>query len=334
VIPVRTGGAEGAGDAADPGAGRSFSFLVNPASGGGAAPGAVVPVARLLRDAGARVEVTYSPGPGAMAALVDEAVGRGDAVVAVGGDGMLSSVAGLVAAAAGTLGILPAGRGNDFARVLGVPDDVEGRARLLLEGQVRRLDLLALALPGAEPRLVAGSVYAGVDARAAEIVDASRRVPRRLQYPLAALRALATYRPARYRLVVDGVAREVDAATVVVANSACYGQGMRIAPDARVDDGRLDVVVIEAASRLELMRSLPKVYDGSHVDLPEVTVLTGHRVELSADCRVRSGAGAGAGAPRPAVPLGGDGEPLGTLPALDADPAVIELLPAALAAIC
>nr|WP_218851597.1 diacylglycerol kinase family protein [Nocardioides panaciterrulae] len=303
--------------------------MVNPAAGGGAAPGAVVPVARLLREAGARVDVTYSPGPGAMAGLVEEAVGRGDVVVAVGGDGMLSSLAGLVAAADGVLGILPAGRGNDFARALGLPDDVEGRARLLLRAPVRRVDLLALSLPGAppggRPRLVAGSVYAGVDARAAEIVDRSRRIPRRLQYPLAALRALATYRPARYRLVLDGTVHDIEAATVVVANSPCYGQGMRIAPDARVDDGRLDVVVIEAASRPALMRALPKVYDGSHVHLPEVTVLTGHRVELSAD------AGPAAA---PGVPLGGDGEPLGTLPALGGEPARVDLLPAALALIC
>ncbi|GAA2149994.1 diacylglycerol kinase family protein [Nocardioides koreensis] len=296
---------------------RSFTFLVNPASGGGAAPDAVVPVARLLREAGATVDVTYSPGPKAMVSLVGEAVGRGDVVVSVGGDGMLSSLAGLVADGGGTLAVLPAGRGNDFARMLGLPADPVGQARLLLEGSVRRVDLLSLSLPGAPPRVVAGSVYSGVDARAAELVDRAHRLPRRLQYPYAALRSLATYRPGRYRVSVDGVEREHSAATVVVANSAYYGQGMKIAPAAAVDDGRLDVVVIEAASRLELMRSLPKVYDGSHVALPEVTVLTGTRVELRARSRMP-------------VPVGGDGEPLGVLPGLGDDPATVELLPGAL----
>ncbi|MDP2772382.1 MAG: acylglycerol kinase family protein, partial [Nocardioides sp.] len=102
---------------------RSFSFLVNPASGGGAAPEAVVPVAQQLRSAGATVDVTYSPGPKAMDALVEAAVARGDIVVSVGGDGMLSSLAGAVSRRGGTLGLLPAGRGNDFARMLGIPDD-------------------------------------------------------------------------------------------------------------------------------------------------------------------------------------------------------------------
>jgi diacylglycerol kinase family enzyme len=296
---------------------RSFTFLVNPASGGGAAPAAVVPVARILRDHGASVDVTYSPGPRAMGALVAAAVKKGDVVVSVGGDGMLSSLAGLVSAAGGTLGVVPAGRGNDFARMLGLPSDPASVAALLLDGEVRDVDLVCLTLPGGEPRLVAGSVYSGVDARAGEIVDRAQWLPRKLQYPWAALRSLATYSPARYVVSVDGVESSYDAANVVVANSAYYGSGMKIAPAAAVSDGILDVVVIEAASKLALMRSLPKVYDGGHVSLPEVTVLTGARVELRAT------------GVRP-VPVGGDGEPLGQLPPLTGAPAVVEVRPGAL----
>jgi diacylglycerol kinase (ATP) len=301
---------------------RSFTFLVNPASGGGAAPGAVVPVARRLRDAGATVDVTYSPGPHAMQGLVAAAVDRGDVVVSVGGDGMLSSLAGLVSATGGSLGIVPAGRGNDFARMLGLPDSAEEQARLLLEGQARAVDLLAVSGLGSGRRLVAGSVYAGVDARAAEIVDRATWLPRSLQYPYAALRSLATYQPGRYRVAVDGIEHEYAAATVVVANSAYYGSGMQIAPPAAVEDGVLDVVVIEAAGRLALMRSLPKVYDGAHVALPEVTLLSGKRVEVR-------------GTGRAPIPVGADGEPLGQLPAFGApDPAVVEVVPGALSVIC
>ena len=300
---------------------RSFSFLVNPSSGGGAAPGAVVPVARLLREAGATVDVTYSPGPHAMVELVDQAVARGDVVVSVGGDGMLSSLAGPVADRDGTVGMVPAGRGNDFARMLGLPEEPEALAQVLLEGTVRSIDLLAVTGVAPGRRLVAGSVYAGVDARAAEIVDRATWLPRSLQYPYAALRSLATYQPGHYRVSVDGVEHEYAAATVVVANSAYYGSGMKIAPAASVEDGTLDVVVIEAASRIALMRSLPKVYDGAHVQLPEVTVLTGTRVEVR-------------GTSRTPIPVGADGEPLGPLPGLDAAPAVVEVLPGALPILC
>lgn len=295
--------------------GRAFSFLINPVSGGGAAAAAVVPVARILRDAGAGVEVTYSTGPQATVDVVEAAVARGDVVVSVGGDGMLSSLAGQVSALGGTLGIVPAGRGNDFARMLGLPSDPADLAKVLLEGTPTSTDLLALRLGDAAPRVVAGSVYAGVDAIAGEIVDKVRWMPRKLQYPYAALHSLATYRPIAATVVVDGEVLEVQAATVVVANSAYYGSGMKIAPTASVDDGLLDVVVIEAASRRGLMKSLPKVYDGSHVEHAEVQVRRGRSVTISGT---------------PTVPMGGDGEPLGHLPATTAAAARIDILPGAL----
>lgn len=296
---------------------RAFAFLVNPAAGGGAAPDAVVPVARVLREHGATVEVTYSPGPKATAALVDRAVAAGQVVVAVGGDGMVASLAGPVAARDGILGLIPAGRGNDFARMLGLPEDPTGQAEVLLTATPRAVDLLTWGRPGAEVRVVAGSVYAGVDARAAAIVDRSHWLPGFAQYPVAAVRALLAYRPAHYRVAVDGVVSEHEAATVVVANSRYYGKGMKIAPAAELSDGLLDVIVIEAESKRALLRALPSVYDGGHVELPAVHVRRGTRVELSADAAT-------------AVPVGGDGEPLGTLPGLDEEPAVVALAPAAL----
>ncbi|GAB4006457.1 diacylglycerol/lipid kinase family protein [Nocardioides ultimimeridianus] len=297
---------------------RSFSFLVNPMSGGGAGPRVVVPLARALREAGAEVEVSYTTTAAESPALVGEAVARGAVVVSVGGDGMLSSVAGAVMDADGVLAVVPAGRGNDFARMLDVPTDPEGQLRLLLEGAERRIDLLRTTSGDGTTAVVAGSVYAGVDARASEIVDRSRWMPSKLQYPTAAVRALAAYRPVQAVLEVDGVRTTHRAATVVIANSRYYGKGMAIAPAASVSDGLLDVVVIEAASRLELIRSLPKVYDGGHVDLPEVTVLTGRQVRLS-------GAYVGGGP----VPVGADGEQQAPLPAGPAA-LTVDLLPGAL----
>lgn len=297
---------------------RSFAFLVNPSSGGGAAPRVVVPLARALREAGAEVEVTYTTSAAETPALVEAAVAAGAVVVSVGGDGMLSSVAGSVASLGGVLAMVPAGRGNDFARMLEIPHDTAAQAALLLSGAECAIDLLRVTQADGSSYVVAGSVYAGVDARAAEIVDRSHWLPSKLQYPYAAVRALATYRPVECVLEVDGVRTEHQAATVVVANSSFYGKGMAIAPAAVVDDGLLDVVVIEAASHLDLIRSLPKVYDGSHVALDEVTVLTGRQVRLSG--RHRGGA---------AVPVGADGEALGALPAGADLPLTVELLPGA-----
>lgn len=273
---------------------RSFTFLVNPASGGGSGSAAVVPVARILREAGCTVEVTYSPGPEACRELVADAAARGDVVVAVGGDGMVASLAGAVLEAGAVLGILPSGRGNDFARQLGVGSTPDEVAATLLTADPRRVDVIDV-----DGRVAVGSVYAGVDSLASELVDRAHRLPRKSQYPYAAVRSLVEFRPTTFGVVVDGTAHRLEAYTVVVANSGYYGCGMHIAPDAVVDDGILDVVVVGAASKLRLVRSLPKLYAGTHVAMPEVVVLRGRTVSISAG--------------RP-IAAYGDGERLGPLP--------------------
>ena len=225
--------------------------------------------------------------------LVDAAVGRGDVVVSVGGDGMLSSLAGLVAAP----GRHPRGRPRrprqrlrpdarparrpgsarrgcccDAAPRAGRParPSRSGRGRGRADG--RRLGLRRRRRPRGRDRRP-GATW----------------LPRKLQYPYAALRSLATYRPGRYVVVGRRRGAEYDAATVVVANSAYYGKGMQIAPARR---GRRRASSTSSSSRpprgCALMRSLPKVYDGAHVELPEVTVLRGHAGSSSRGRRSRA----------------------------------------------
>jgi YegS/Rv2252/BmrU family lipid kinase len=273
---------------------RSFAFLVNPASGGGAAPAAVVPVARILREAGSSVDVTYSPGPAACRALVAQAVARGDVVVAVGGDGMVASLAGAVVEAGGVLGIVPSGRGNDFARQLGIPTDPAAVADVLRAGRIRHVDVL-----DSGGRVVLGSVYAGVDSAANAIANARARVPGALVYPYGAVRALITFRPAGFRIGIDGVEWSARGYSVVVANSGFYGAGMHIVPTAEVDDGLLDVLVIPDSSRWTLIASMREVYSGTHLRRPDVEVRRGREVELAID--------------RP-VPVYADGEPFTDAP--------------------
>jgi diacylglycerol kinase (ATP) len=276
---------------------RRFRVLVNPLSGGGAAPAKVAAVALLLEQAGASVTVVPAESAEQTCAAARDAVTAGELVVAAGGDGMLASVAGTVAEAGGTLGIVPSGRGNDFARMLRLAGDPEGVARCLLEGDARSVDVIEVT-GGGDPVVVVGSLYAGVDSLASEIVDRSRRLPAALQYPSAAVRALATYRPRPFTVTVDGVTHHQEAFNVVVANSGYYGSGMHIAPMADVQDGELDVVVLPAGSRASMIRRLPRVYDGSHVELPGVTVLRGRRVVVEAE----------------GVTGYGDGERIGPLP--------------------
>lgn len=273
---------------------RSFRILVNPVSGGGAAPSAVAAVESLLLAGGASVEVERSTSAEQSRAAVADAVPRGQVVVAAGGDGMLASIAGSVVSAGGTLAVVPAGRGNDFARMLRLPSAPDEVARLLLHGEPAQVDVIQVG-----EHTVLGSLYAGVDSLASEIVDRSRRLPSATQYPYAAVRALLSYKPAGFTVTVDGVELRQEAFNVVVANSGYYGKGMHIAPAAEVQDGILDVIVIPAGSRLGMVRRLPKVYDGSHVELDEVTVLRGREITVTAD--------------RDVVAYG-DGERIGPLP--------------------
>lgn len=273
---------------------RHFRILVNPVSGGGAAPDAVAAVERLLLRAGAGVTTVPSRSVEHACEEVAAAVAAGEVVVAAGGDGMLASLAGAVVEAGGVLGIIPSGRGNDFARMLRLSSRSEDVAHVLLEGDPTPVDVIAVG-----DQVVLGSLYCGVDSLASEIVDRSRRLPSALQYPYAAVRALLTYRPARFRLTVDGRTEEHDAYNIVVANSAYYGKGMRIAPGADVHDGLLDVVMIGAVSRWRMVTRYPKVYAGSHVELADVRVMRVQAVEVAADREVLAY---------------GDGERVGPLP--------------------
>jgi diacylglycerol kinase family enzyme len=243
---------------------------------------------------------------------------------------MVGALAGAVASAGGVLGIIPAGRGNDFARTLGIPFGPADAARVLAGGRERRVDLIGVgrsdagqAAAGSAARqgelVVAGSVYLGIPAVAAEIAGRSRVPPGSLAYPAAALRAVFGWRTAAFRLELDGgaaTAREFDGGAVVVANSRYFGAGMMVAPQADPGDGLLDVVFIRGGSKIAMIRGLAKIKDGTHVSMDQIG--TGRAAAVI----VTVGR---------AMPGGADGEPLPCASPLDAgSPLHIRALPGAL----
>ncbi|MCO1653696.1 diacylglycerol/lipid kinase family protein [Pseudonocardia humida] len=266
--------------------------VVNPAAGRGAA----LVVARRLVEAlpAGGVEVAQTRDPAHAREIAEQACAQGRTVLAVGGDGLAGCVAGPVVAAGGVLAMAPAGRGNDFARQLGLPTDPAAVAEVLLTGRIRHVDVLESG-----GRVVLGSVYAGVDSAANAIANARPGVPGALVYPYSAVRALLTFRPAGFRLGVDGEEWSARGYSVVVANSGFYGAGMHIVPTAEVDDGLLDVLVIPDSSRWTLIASMREVYSGTHLRRPDVRVRRGREVELSID--------------RP-LPVYADGEPFADAP--------------------
>jgi YegS/Rv2252/BmrU family lipid kinase len=192
--------------------------------------------------------------------------------------------------------VLPGGRGNDLARVLGIPTDPAGACAVLAAGHERALDLGECGA-----RTFVGIASAGFDSDANRIANEARIVRGPLVYLYAALRALARWRPAHFELVLDGERRiEFAGYSFAAANSKAYGGGMFIAPGAELDDGLLDVVMTAHVSKLRFLLNIRKVFDGTHVANDTVTVVRAREVRVSAD--------------RPFT-VYADGDPLAELPA-------------------
>jgi YegS/Rv2252/BmrU family lipid kinase len=215
-------------------------------------------------------------------------------VAAMGGDGLTGAVAGELRDGAGVLAVLPGGRGNDFARKLGIPADPVA-ACALLRGEERRIDLADV---GGKTYL--GILSAGLDSDANRLANENSLPLGTAVYAYAALRALAAWKPARWTVQIDDELREFDGYSVAVSNSGVYGSGMYLVPDARMDDGLLDVVLARAIPKRRFLANLPKVFKGTHVGEPGLEFLRGRRVSFHAD--------------RPFTAYA-DGDPLAELPA-------------------
>lgn len=272
---------------------RSFTAVVNPTAGGGSSAQTLFALARLLRDAGAALQVDYSRDLRHAAELALAAAGRGDAVLGVGGDGIAGTVGGALAGTGAEYAIVPAGRGNDFARQLRLPADPRELAPLLLHGEAKATDAIEVCGEAA-----LGSVYTGIDALAN--AHANRTwLKGKASYTWGAVKAFASWRPVTYTVTLDGRRLEFPAYTVVAANSGYYGFNRRIAPSAQVDDGLLDVVILKSSSRRLLATVLLELESGAHVRRPEVEILRGAEVRIEASR---------------ALPYGCDGELPGWLP--------------------
>ncbi len=281
----------------------SLTILVNPAAGGGRAIRHLPAVRTVLDAAGARYLIYQSSSLGHARALAAEAAVRGDLVVAIGGDGMAGAVASAIAQAKpggdGVFGVIAAGRGNDLARTYGIPPGPADAARLLLAGEFQPMDLVALAGADGTQVTVAGSVYLGIASAAGQIANDTRLIRGPLVYPVAALRALASWKPVTFG--VDATSATSTAGTVaapqefagygvVVANLPYFGAGMKVAPEADPGDGALDIVLMRHAPKLTFLRVLTKIRKGAHVGLDQVDTGRATAVTVTFDRPLRVGA--------------------------------------------
>jgi len=274
---------------------RRFAVICNPAAAGGRGAKRLPIVVRELERLGAEHHVVQTRDLDHARAAAGAAVEAGEAVAALGGDGLLRPIAGVLRGTASALAILPGGRGNDLARVLGVPKDPAAAARLAVEGEERLIDM---ATVDGDPYL--GIASFGFDSDANRIANEARLIRGNLVYLYAALRAMIAWRPAQFTVTVDGERHELTGYSVAVANSKAFGGGMFLAPHAELDDGRIHVVAITQASKLTYLAKIGKVFRGTHLAEDNVVTWRGSVVELAADRDFE---------------LYADGDPIGHVPA-------------------
>lgn len=271
------------------------ALIVNPAAGGGRAGRALPAVERELARLGVEHHVEQTESLAHAGELAISAVQAGEVAIAFGGDGIVGAVAGALRQSAGVLGVLPGGRGNDFARALGIPLEPVKACGTIAGGTPKPLDL-----GQAGEQTFIGIASCGFDSEANRIANETSLVRGNLVYAYGAIRALSAWRPATFDVALDGRApRTVTGYTIAAANSKAYGGGMMLAPDASLEDGMLDVVMVEHVPKRTFLRLLPTVFKGEHVRQPNVHVTRAAEIKISAD--------------RPFT-MYADGDPIGELP--------------------
>ncbi len=261
---------------------RPIRLLVNPAAAGGRAIEALAPTRAELQRLGAEYDVVETTSADHARESAAEAGRDGATVAVIGGDGAAGLVAGAVHGTDGAFAVIPSGRGNDFARVIGIPSDPCQAARIAVQGTEREIDV---GFCNDKPFICIASC--GFDSDANRIANESRVIRGNMVYLYSALRALASWKCASFTVTVDGERHQLRGYSVAVANSRAYGGGMYIAPQAELDDGLLDVVAIREVSRLRFLANMPKVFRGNHLDEPSVFTHRGSEITVEAERRFR-----------------------------------------------
>ncbi|WP_203566670.1 diacylglycerol/lipid kinase family protein [Aestuariimicrobium ganziense] len=292
-----------------------ITLVVNPAAGRGRAGRALSRIVAQLRQVAPQAPITvertasYDESVARCRAAVERAMAKpdlyGDGIsrdllVVVGGDGMAHIGINACAATPVPLAIIPAGTGNDFCRGLGIPLNLRRAPHTAAHGTIDTVDLNRVTgdlADGVEQAWVGCTVSTGYDAVVSQAVRQSVAQLGTLTYVWHALHELARFSPMRYQLTIDGQTSTQQAMVVAVSNSVYFGGGMRIAPNADVHDGLLDITLVSPVTRGTLLRLLPRLFDGSFVRHPAVRQIRAHSIRIDGEGMLGEGDGEVLGVP-------------------------------------
>ncbi len=283
--------------------------VANPTAGRGKAGRLIGKIDRLLHRAGVNHDIRVSDSGEDLAALARAAADEGAPIVAVlGGDGTAGIAAGALLGRGAALAVLPSGTADDFAASIGVRR-LDAGVRALVEPNIVPIDVVQLST-GTERRTFINVAGGGFDSEVNEAANAMRvRLGSTGTYVAAMVKTLSRFRPALFRVELDDEIVEGPHMLVVVANAVRFGGGMKVAPDASIVDGLLDVCLLREMTKTAFLRAFPKVFRGTHVRHPAIRMARASHVKLEADRR---------------VVIYADGERVGPAPA------VFEVMPSAL----
>jgi YegS/Rv2252/BmrU family lipid kinase len=257
---------------------RSLCLIVNPSAGRGRAARLLPTVEAALRARGMPFRVERTRSLAHARELARDALAAGDVAAGMGGDGLLGAIAGELRGTDGVLGVLPGGRGNDFARKLGIPADPAAACAVVAHGSERSVDVATMG-----GRVFLGIASAGIDSDVQVIANGTRLPLGGQVYAYGTIRALAAWKPARWDVSIDGEHRTFTGYSVAVANTGVFGGGMYLVPSADLSDGLLDVVLVDQIPKRRYLLNLARVFKGTHVNEPSFRILPAREVRFEAD---------------------------------------------------
>jgi len=258
-------------------------ILFNPTSGGGKGKRYALEVERFLDERDISFKVIsgedYQDAKDRFEESLKSNQGVISGVIVVGGDGMVHLAIQALAMTSIPMALIPAGTGNDFARALGLR--IKEPLKVLEHAFTNKPR--AVDLGRVNNRYFADILSTGFDSVVNEKANALTLIKGRMKYNIAIALVLSTFRPKHYSFRVDAVDFTSRAMLIAVSNGSSYGGGMKVTPDAQIDDGLFDIMILGPVSKIEFLKVFPKVFSGAHIKHPAVKILRGRTVEIDSD---------------------------------------------------
>ena len=254
--------------------------VVNPAAGGGKTLRLLPRIKRWLSESPHEFSFSIPGSPDEMRSEITKASARGiDAILLSGGDGTVHDALPAILNANIPFGYLPGGRGNDFARNTGFTTNLRKSCCIPSHPSFHQLDL-----PIINQTPFISTAYVGFDAEVNRLAnDGKGYFGGKLGYTICVLKSLRNFKPFEIEMTIDGHRFRERVMLITVANGPYYGGGMKIAPQAIMDDGVLDVCMVKEMSKLELLRQFPKVFNGTHITHPKIIMASGKKIKITSD---------------------------------------------------